>query len=111
MGVASAATLESLVAAALRAPSGDNTQPWRFQIDPRTGRVSLFLDESRDPSPMNAGQRMARIALGAAFENLLRAAGSLGLEIAVETPTPPAVAAVRVAGSLSDASRTGFEHA
>jgi hypothetical protein len=98
-GVASAATLESLVEAALRAPSGDNTQPWRFQIDPRTGRVSLFLDESRDPSPMNAGQRMARIALGAAFENLLRAAGSLGLEVAVETPTPPAVAAVRVAGS------------
>jgi hypothetical protein len=97
--VTTARTLEALVEAALRAPSGDNTQPWRFQIDPRTGRVALFLDESRDPSPMNAGQRMARIALGAALENLLRAAGAFGLEVAVERPTPPALAVVRFEGS------------
>jgi len=47
---------------------------------------------------MNAGQRMARIALGAALENLLRAAGALGLEVAVERPRPPALAVVKVDG-------------
>jgi len=97
----SAETLEALVDAALRAPSGDNTQPWRFQIDPTTGRVALFLDESRDPSPMNAGQRMARIALGAAVENLIRAAGTMGIEVAVERPNPPALAMMRLYGAPS----------
>lgn len=62
----------NLVTAASRAPSGDNTQPWQFEVDEQAGRLTIALNPSRDPSPMNAGQRMARIACGAALENIAR---------------------------------------
>ena len=64
--------VESLIEAAVQAPSGDNTQPWRFAIDPERRRLTIDVDPRRDPSPMNAGQRMARIAIGAALENILQ---------------------------------------
>lgn len=63
-----------LVASAVKAPSGDNLQPWRFVLDGETRRIELELDATKDSSPMNAGQRMSRIACGAALENMVRAA-------------------------------------
>jgi nitroreductase len=87
---------DALLAAAGRAPSGDNTQPWRFVLDERAGTVAFEVDESRDPSPMNAGQRMARVAVGAALENLLRTARHLGWDARPEDAAPPALAAVRL---------------
>jgi hypothetical protein len=66
--------LKAMIDAAVRAPSGDNTQPWRFRVDLERRCIALQLDEGRDPSPMNAGQRMARIAAGAALENILHTA-------------------------------------
>ena len=89
-------SLESLVAAAVRAPSGDNTQPWRFRLDEEAGRVVFLLDETRDPSPMNSGQRMSRMAVGAALENLVREASRRGGTASEESAAPPALAAVRV---------------
>ena len=59
----------ALLKAAAVAPSGDNTQPWRFEVE--TSRIRVIVDPARDPSPMNAGQRMARIAAGAAAENII----------------------------------------
>ena len=88
--------LEAFVAAAIRAPSGDNMQPWRFSVDPESGRVALFVDPERDLSPMNAGQRMARIAVGAAIENLLRTARANGWSAEREEPASPAVATIAV---------------
>jgi hypothetical protein len=88
------ARLESVIASAARAPSGDNTQPWRFEAD--GGTIALLLDAGRDPSPMNAGQRMARIAAGAALENLLRAARDLGLRADLDPDPSPALARVRL---------------
>ena len=66
--------LEFLVSAAIQAPSGDNTQPWRFVLSPAEGTIDAVVDPTRDTSPMNAGQTMARIALGAAVENIVRTA-------------------------------------
>lgn len=88
--------IERLLKAAGLAPSGDNTQPWRFLVEEPTGRVVLQVDEGRDPSPMNAGQRMARIAVGAALENLVREAERTGMKIEVEPSPQNAEAAVRV---------------
>lgn len=97
--------LETLLAAAVRAASGDNTQPWRFAVDPAAGRIALRLDPTRDPSPMNAGQRMARIAVGAALENLLRTAAANGWPAALEPAAPPDLAAVRLADPAGDPGR------
>ena len=59
-------------------------------------RIAFFVDEARDPSPMNAGQRMARIAVGAALENVLRTAERNRWGAFLEEPVAPAVATVRL---------------
>lgn len=91
--------LVRLLAAAVRAPSGDNTQPWHFHVDSSTGTVAFLLDPTRDSSPMNSGQRMARIAVGAALENLLRTARHNGWEVGLDLVPGPAVALVRLNGT------------
>ncbi len=91
--------LLDLLEAAVRAPSGDNTQPWRFVVVAGAGRIEAHLDKSRDPSPMNAGQRMARIAIGAAVENLLRTAHANGWEAELEQAVRPALMVVRLCGT------------
>lgn len=91
--------LETLLEAAVRAPSGDNTQPWRFVIDSDGRRVEAHLDEARDPSPMNAGLRMARIAVGAAIENLLRTASANGWDAEIQKARPPALALIALTES------------
>jgi nitroreductase len=88
--------LATLIEAAVRAPSGDNTQPWRFALDPALPRVAIHLDPTRDPSPMNSGQRMARIALGAALENILRTAAGNGWTVRLEDDPAPALAALHL---------------
>jgi nitroreductase len=65
---------ETLIGAAIRAPSGDNTQPWCFVIDDVAAAIKVAVDPTRDLSPMNAGQRMSRVAAGAAVENIQYAA-------------------------------------
>lgn len=64
--------LDTLVEAAVLAPSGDNTQPWQFEINREAGTISVGINPTRDRSPMNAAQRMARIAIGAAIENMVQ---------------------------------------
>lgn len=66
-------SLQTVINAAILAPSGDNTQPWRFIVDGNASTISVEVDAQRDMSPMNAGQRMSRIAVGAAVENMLLA--------------------------------------
>jgi nitroreductase len=89
-------SLATLLTAAGQAPSGDNTQPWRFVVDPDAGTIALEEVESRDPSPMNAGRRMARIALGAALENLIRTARCQGWAVELERSARPLPARVRL---------------
>jgi hypothetical protein len=67
-----------LIRAAALAPSGDNTQPWSFLVSERDAVIEIAVDPDRDTSPMNAGQRMARIAVGAAAENLVQTAIASG---------------------------------
>jgi UDP:flavonoid glycosyltransferase YjiC (YdhE family) len=87
---------EVLLSAAVKAPSGDNTQPWRFVVDQGAGRISIYLDEARDRSPMNAGQRMARVAIGAALENLVRTVAANGWSAQLEEAEPSALATLRL---------------
>lgn len=70
--------IDTLLEAAILAPSGDNTQPWRFEVDRENQLIQIEVDPTRDPSPMNARQRMAWIAIGAAIENMARTARQNG---------------------------------
>ncbi len=93
------ASLESLVAAAVKAPSGDNMQPWRFELDHENQTIALILDPTRDPSPMNAGQSMSRLACGAAWENLHIAAARSGLKVEAVAKEKHHLARVRLTES------------
>jgi hypothetical protein len=81
--------VETLLRAAVLAPSGDNLQPWQFIVDSNDSTMHVCVDQSRDRSPMNAGQRMARLACGAAIENILRTASYNGWHIDLETYDHP----------------------
>lgn len=103
--------LATLVAAAMRAPSADNTQPWRFTVDVDAGVIALDVDPARDPSPLNAGQRMARIAVGAALENIWHTARRNDWQIKLLGPRQPHLAVVQLAdpggpGGVMDAAVT-----
>src|SRR5687768_5530580 len=76
--------LLGFIAAAQRAPSGDNLQPWRFIANAAKSRIDVFCETQRDLSPMNAGQRMSHIACGAAIENILTIASAQGWQTELE---------------------------
>jgi nitroreductase len=89
-------SLATILAAAARAPSGDNTQPWRFVVDADANTIKVEEDAARDPSPMNAGRRMSRIAVGAALENLIRTARKLGCAVELQPAVYPALAVIHL---------------
>ena len=62
--------VDTFMRAGMLAPSGDNLQPWRFGVDRPERRLLLGCDPRRDPSPMNDGDTMARISLGALVANV-----------------------------------------
>ncbi|MCG9885356.1 MAG: nitroreductase [Cyanobacteria bacterium] len=68
-----------LLAAAARAPSGHNTQPWRFVVGPR--HVDLWRDRTRSLPQADPGDRELTIACGAALLNLQLAARHGGLGV------------------------------
>jgi molybdopterin/thiamine biosynthesis adenylyltransferase len=65
-----------LVQAALQAPSGDNKQPFRFQMD--DGVLRIFNAPREDESFFNVHQLASIIACGAAVQNVACAAPGIG---------------------------------
>ena len=71
-------TMERILKLARWAPSGDNTQPWRFEIrDPRHVTVHGF--DTREHVVYDLQGRASQIALGALLETLSIAASAEGL--------------------------------
>jgi hypothetical protein len=68
--------LKEIIAAGIKAPSGDNCQPWRFRV--LKDRIELFNVPERDTSLYNFRQRASLVAHGACVENMLIAARALG---------------------------------
>ena len=60
--------VERLIEYAVKAPSGDNAQPWRFIYRPDNSTLSIEIDESRVDSPQVMWQFVARLSCGAALE-------------------------------------------
>ena len=67
-----AAGLRELVRLATLAPSGHNTQPWKFQVG--ADSIRIYPDLTRRVSVVDPDNRELWISLGSALENLLVAA-------------------------------------
>ncbi|MDQ7033119.1 MAG: methyltransferase domain-containing protein [Desulfonauticus sp.] len=60
--------LETLLKAAIWAPSGDNLQPWRFKIK-KEDHIDFYYDPLVDTSFFNFEQNASIFSVGAALEN------------------------------------------
>jgi hypothetical protein len=83
-----AALVEELVGKAVLAPSGHNTQPWRFRAG--DGRITILPDLSRRLPVVDPDDHALYISLGAALENLRVAARHSGFASEVEYFPPEA---------------------
>lgn len=75
--------IEKILEAAIRAPSGDNVQPWRFAVADDYTSVDLYNLPERDDSYYNYQQAAAYISHGAVIENMTIAARHMGLACSV----------------------------
>ncbi|KJY26992.1 aromatic ring-opening dioxygenase LigA [Streptomyces sp. NRRL S-495] len=73
-----AAALESLVAAAVAAPSIHNSQPWRFRLRPESSVLEVRAARERALPETDPAGRALHISVGAAVLNLRVAARHLG---------------------------------
>lgn len=91
-----------LLEAAVRAPSGDNCQPWRFEV--ADGVIRIFNRPERDTSLYNYRQRASLVAHGALIENLSIAASAEGYSVSVKTfPDPENPEHIATAGLVETA--------
>jgi len=67
---------DTIVAAAVRAPSGGNSQPWHIEAEPGKLTISVATEHT---SAMDVGFRGSAVALGAALYNVRIAAASRGM--------------------------------
>jgi hypothetical protein len=79
--------LETLLEAAILAPSSHNTQPWIFEAS--NGRISLFADRTRALPANDPDDRELAISCGAALFNLRVAAANEGIESKVSLLPKP----------------------
>ena len=74
--------VNALVKAAVAAPSGGNSQPWKWMYENKN--LYLLLDRSRATSFLDYNSAGAFVGLGAAAQNLVLKAHNMGLEVSVE---------------------------
>lgn len=74
-------TVEAILDAARWAPSGDNTQPWRFRIvDER--RILVYAFDTRDHCVYDLDGHPSQLSVGALLETMRIAASAFGLAAA-----------------------------
>jgi hypothetical protein len=77
--------LEPLVYYASLAPSGHNTQPWKFQIE--ENKILIYPDLNRRLPVVDADNHALYISLGCALENLVIAANHYNYHTKVKLHT------------------------
>lgn len=70
------ADIKTMLESAIKAPSGHNTQPWKFKVDGNT--IEITPDFSRRLPIVDPDDHALFISLGCALENLLIAANNFG---------------------------------
>ncbi|GGZ05473.1 Acg family FMN-binding oxidoreductase [Streptomyces poonensis] len=97
-----AAALETLLAAAVAAPSIHNTQPWRFRVNPDDWSLEVHAAAERSLPRTDPQGRARHLSVGAAVLNLRLAAAHLGLRPRVrllpKPGEPDLLAAVHLTG-------------
>jgi nitroreductase len=90
-----------VVAAATRAPSIHNTQPWRFVATPE--RLDVFLDPDRSLPVLDPSARQQVISCGSAVEFALVALAAAGrtaeADVLPDAGAPDRLATIRVTGN------------
>jgi nitroreductase len=76
--------LATILDAGVRAPSGENCQPWRFVADLEKDTLCLYNVPERDRSLYNFNQFGSLVSHGAVIENIIIAASSFHYDSAVE---------------------------
>lgn len=77
------ADIQKILEIAVQAPSGDNSQPWKFRVSGNI--VSVFNVPGADNPVYNFRQRGSYIAHGALLENIRIAASEFGYDYALST--------------------------
>ncbi|NOR81366.1 MAG: hypothetical protein GQ529_11140 [Methyloprofundus sp.] len=75
--------INTILEAAVRAPSGDNVQPWKFQVSENFTSIDLYNLPEKDNSYYNYQQMASYIAHGAVIENIVIASSHLGYQAQV----------------------------
>lgn len=75
--------INKILEAAVRAPSGDNVQPWEFKVSENFTKIDLYNLPDKDNSYYNYNQMASYIAHGAVIENIIIASGHLGCQTKV----------------------------
>lgn len=70
--------IKKILEIAVNAPSGENSQPWRFEVN--GNNINIFNLPERDQSLYNFGQRGSLVAHGALIENISIAAPIFGYD-------------------------------
>lgn len=73
--------MRTVIEAAIRAPSGENCQPWRFAVDGDS--IDIYVRPEQDQSLYNWGNRAAYLSVGAAIENAVIAASEEQCKLSV----------------------------
>lgn len=104
--------VERIVGAAVLAPSGHNTQPWRFAR--RGSTIELFADRTRALPVVDPDDRELVISCGCALQNMEIAARAMGrlplTEILPDAANPDLLARVSIAerGPVDDEAAALF---
>lgn len=70
--------LNTILNAAIAAPSADNSQPWNYETS--GDNLNLFIDKKRSGSISDARYVLSDLALGAVIENISIQASALGMD-------------------------------
>lgn len=106
-----ASAAKSIAEAGCHAPSGGNSQPWKFLH--HEGRLFIFMDAARAHSSLDPGLRYAFLGMGACSENMLLEARKLGFSLThtfLPLPDlPQLVAVLEAEGQLSTTERDPYD--